>query len=88
MAHSHSASCSNGGTHNHTMGHGRDVNDKNALSQYSSTNHYLANDGTNLGYTSYSGAHSHTISIANAGGNQRHENRPPYQVISRWRRTA
>lgn len=88
VAHSHSASCSNGGTHNHTMGHGRDVNDKNALSQYSSTNHYLANDGTNLGYTSYSGAHSHTISIANAGGNQRHENRPPYQIISRWRRTA
>ena len=87
-AHSHSASCSNDGKHNHTMGHGSDVNDKNALSHYSSTNHYLANDGTNLGYTSYSGAHSHTISIANAGGNQRHENRPPYQVISRWRRTA
>lgn len=88
VVHSHSASCSNDGTHNHTMGHGSDVNDKNALSQYSNTNHYLANGGTNLGNTSYSGSHSHTIGIANAGGNQRHENRPPYTVINRWKRTA
>ena len=88
VAHSHGVSCSNDGIHNHTMGHGSYVGDKQALSQYNSTDHYLANVGTNLGNTSYSGAHSHTISIANAGGNQRHENRPPYQVISRWRRTA
>lgn len=70
------------------MGHGSDVNDKNALSQYSSTDHYLANGGTNLGNTSYSGAHSHTIGIANAGGHKRHENRPPYIVINRWKRTV
>jgi hypothetical protein len=70
------------------MGHGNDVNDENALSQYNDTNHYLAVDGTNLGYTSYSGTHNHTISIANSGGNQRRENRPPYTVINRWKRTA
>lgn len=31
---------------------------------------------------------SHTITIDNTGGNVRHENRPPYQVINRWKRTA
>ena len=85
-SHGHTATCSNDGTHNHTMGHGKDVNDRDALSQYTSTNHYLANDGTNLGYTSSSGSHSHTISIAEAGGNQLHENRMLYQVINIWKR--
>ena len=86
-AHSHNSSCTTNGNHNHTIGHGNDVGDENALSQYIKTNHYLAVDGTNLGYTSYSGNHNHTISIANSGGNQRHENRPPYTVINRWKRT-
>lgn len=87
-AHGHGASCSTNGNHNHYMGHGNDVNDKNALSQYNNTNHYLAVAGTNLGYTSYSGNHNHNVIIASSGGNQRHENRPPYTVINRWERTA
>ena len=33
-------------------------------------------------------SHSHTISVYNAGGNQTHENRQPYTVINRWKRTA
>lgn len=33
-------------------------------------------------------SHSHTISVYNAGGNQTHENRMPYTVINRWKRTA
>ena len=69
------------------MGHGNDVGDKEALSQYNNTNHYLAVAGTNLGSTSVSGNHSHTVSISNSGGNKPHENRQPYQVIMRWLRT-
>ena len=87
-AHGHGASCSTNGNHNHPMGHGNDVGDTNALSQYNSTGHYVAANGTNLGYTSYSGDHNHNVIIANSGGNQRHENRPPYTAINRWKRTA
>lgn len=87
-AHGHGASCSTNGNHNHPMGHGKDVDDTNAFSQYNSTGHYVAANGTNLGYTSYSGDHNHNVIIANSGGNQRHENRPPYTAINRWKRTA
>lgn len=33
-------------------------------------------------------SHGHSASASNTGGNARHENRPPYQVINRWKRTA
>lgn len=39
-------------------------------------------------FTSYAGNHSHTISIGSTGGNQKHENRMPYIVVNRWKRTA
>ena len=38
--------------------------------------------------TSTDGEHSHTLSIQPIGENLKHENRQPYQVILRWRRTA
>ena len=38
--------------------------------------------------TEANGTHSHSASAANTGGNSRHENRPPYTVINRWKRTA
>lgn len=33
-------------------------------------------------------SHSHSASASNAGGNTAHENRMPYTVVNRWRRTA
>lgn len=33
-------------------------------------------------------SHTHDINIGNSGGNATHENRMPYQVINRWKRTA
>ena len=33
-------------------------------------------------------SHSHAISISNVGGNKKHENRQPYVVVNRWKRTA
>ena len=33
-------------------------------------------------------SHNHTVTIGNSGGNTAHENRPPYIVIYRWRRTS
>lgn len=49
----------------------------------------LATDnGANVGSSNWNGNHSHTITIQYTGGNQPHENRPPYMVINRWKRTA
>lgn len=33
-------------------------------------------------------SHSHSVSIGSTGGNSAHENRQPYQVVNRWKRTA
>ena len=33
-------------------------------------------------------SHGHSATISTAGNNQPHENRPPYIVINRWKRTA
>lgn len=33
-------------------------------------------------------SHGHSASASNTGGNARHENRMPYTVINRWKRTA
>lgn len=45
-----------------------------------------SNLDSNIGLTSPNGNHTHSISAT--GGNQPHENRPPYMVINRWKRTA
>ena len=36
----------------------------------------------------FNSTHSHGISVANTGGNAKHENRMPYVVINRWKRTV
>ena len=36
--------------------------------------------------TTSSGTHNHVITISHTGGNARHENRPPYEVVWRWKR--
>jgi len=33
-------------------------------------------------------SHGHSASISATGGNARHENRPPFTVVNRWKRTA
>lgn len=42
----------------------------------------------NVGRSGYSGNHSHTIQTNSTGSGMGHENRMPYQVINRWKRTA
>jgi hypothetical protein len=45
--------------------------------------------GTNQGSTvTFNSNHLHSISISSTGSNSSHENRPPYTVINRWKRTA
>ena len=46
-----------------------------------------ANGGDYNGFN-INASHSHSGSASSTGGNARHENRPPYIVVSRWKRTA
>jgi microcystin-dependent protein len=34
------------------------------------------------------GAHTHSVTVANSGGGQAHDNMPPYLAVNMWRRTA
>jgi microcystin-dependent protein len=42
------------------------------------------------GYYRYTvnASHGHSVFISNTGGNNHHENRQPYTVVNRWKRTA
>ena len=42
----------------------------------------------NNGSVHIDASHSHTASVTNTGADYRHENRPPYIVINRWKRTV
>ena len=78
--HGHGVSCSTDGNHSHGYWY-CDGGD----------GHHSYNGSASwdtLNQTTTNGAHSHTIYIASTGGNVSHENRPPYQVINRWKRTA
>ena len=50
---------------------------------------YVNPDG-HYGYYKYTinASHSHSVTLSTAGGNNHHENRQPYTVVNRWRRTG
>ena len=82
-AHSHTGSTSASGGHNHTaygtrIGYREPGWGRHAGSEYS------YGDST----TSWNGDHSHTVTVGSTGGNTAHENRPPFEVVHRWKRTA
>lgn len=79
-SHSHNATCSTNGDHNHTFWSVTQGADQNAGEGGSN---YWSNRPT-----STAGNHTHTVNIGSTGGNQRHENRMPYIVVNRWKRTA
>ena len=85
-SHSHNASCSTNGNHNHTLGRTSNSDNTDVFPEYIKTSHFIAGSGTNLGSTAYAGNHSHTIAITSIGGDAYHENRQPYQVVNRWLR--
>lgn len=76
---SHKHAISTDGGHNHTVS--TLVGGSTFLGGHSNNN---ASWGSAT--TSQSGSHSHTITAA--GGNAKHENRPPFVVVTRWKRTA
>lgn len=77
--HSHIASCSTDGLHSHTF---------TALTPgQNKFNSSTWNGSFKKETTSEDGAHSHTITVGEAGNSQPHENRMPYIVVNRWKRT-
>lgn len=39
-------------------------------------------------WINFNGSHGHTVSINATGGSKTHENRQPYEVVQRWKRTG
>lgn len=88
-AHSHGISVANSGNHTHNVR--RRLGYTNSSSEVSSWGvgvAYYQKDEVAQASTEANGTHSHSASAANTGGNVRHENRMPYTVINRWKRTA
>nr|DAI09573.1 MAG TPA: Baseplate structural protein [Caudoviricetes sp.] len=70
------------------MSRGSYVDDTNAFADYHNTGHYLVTGGTTSGQTSWAVVGTPSITIASSGGNVKHENRMPYEVVFRWKRTV
>lgn len=87
-AHGHNVSCSTTGNHTHLVSRNLDISGADANDRAGSRDTIGNYDGTSTYSTSFSGDHTHTVNIGSAGGNQRHENRMPYIVVNRWKRTV
>ena len=94
---SHSHSISNAGGHQHYIANtqtdgGDGLTNQNYLIKKCAWNSYEnfeligSQTAPTIGLTSASGEHTH--SITSTGGNTKHENRMPYEVINCWKRTA
>lgn len=85
--HNISISISSSGGHYH---HFRADNSGSASGGDALNNTNTGGKGGTYLSTSTDGYHSHSVSasIGNSGGGQSHENRMPYTVVNRWKRTA
>lgn len=81
-AHNHTGSASSVGTHNH--GITSKIYVKGGRSYPGTTN----DSGYTTNYLNADGAHSHILNIDNTGGNQSHDNMPPYLVVNMWKRIS
>lgn len=60
------------------------------ISKSTAWGHYggpASSDGVTAGIN-INASHGHNASIGNSGGSGAHENRQPYTVVNRWKRTA
>ena len=103
VAHNHSGTTDNAGNHYHLEINDSSVGFNNARHNLDASSYIAAQTNSsrgeayallktsataNVGKSNTTGNHSHTITTNNTGGNAKHENRPPYIVINRWKRTA
>lgn len=81
-SHGHGAAITSDGSHNHGINTGNNTN-----SPYTMVSTQAHSRNTTR-YTDVSGEHTHIVSISNTGSGKPHENRMPYIVVARWKRTA
>lgn len=86
-SHTHTASVSSNGSHNHKIG-----TDKDAVYTTSGNCWSVHNSSSGAsyinGYTNFSGDHTHTVTLSNTGNNSAHNNMPPYVAVYMWERIA
>lgn len=95
--HSHGNSCSTAslvGTWSSTSEQGVSNSPNNSLSgiisgsDWNGDTHSGSNGNSTPKTITINATHSHSISISSTGSNASHENRQPYTVVNRWKRTA
>lgn len=88
--HSHSGSTSAAGQHLHNIYGTANETDKWAyVPAYIDTQHkLLTTSGKSLGTTAYGGNHYHSLDVDSTGGNQPHNNLPPYLSVYMWERIS
>ena len=77
-------------TDNNSLTGGINTGVSGIISKSTAWGHYggpASSDGVTAGIN-INASHGHNVSIGNSGGSGAHENRQPYTVVNRWRRTA
>ena len=82
-AHAHSASTNSTGGHTHTLYSGAG----GSGGSYFSVGQVYGAKNRAVTSPDWNGDHAHTVNISNTGGNQAHDNMPPYIVFYCWERT-
>ena len=86
VSHSHTASTSSSGNHQHTIqGHRVGVG-YNAAGSEATLNG--TNPGTNNATTDVAGSHTHSVTVDSTGSSGTNANVQPYIVVKMWKRTA
>jgi microcystin-dependent protein len=75
-SHQHEASTNSAGAHTHTA----QLVDETGSGTFAGGAPGGASNGT--GTTASAGAHTHSVSVGNTGGDEAHENRPPYYTLA------
>ena len=97
VAHSHAVSISHANlqgsltyTNDNSLTGGINTGVSGIISKKTAWGHYggpASSDGVTAGIN-INASHGHNASIGNSGGSGAHENRQPYTVVNRWRRTG